>query len=432
MRLTASLRAPAYLAVLEFCLLLMLVTSNATAQLPAATYNGNVTSAVYPIDNPNCDSPPITCIHSQTLSAPGTVTVSSPGPVPNPTQVTFGTLGPSASASATVSSVNVGHSASNANAHLQYFVEIVGPAGNVPVFINATGGVSASNGFPIGNDVAEALLQVTQEVAGYSSFVVGCAVNPANESPSCPQQAFSGSAQLTVAANTPITVALTAFVSITSPYGVNTFTAFVDPVFSIDPAFPNAGAYTISVSPGITQSTGTGPGAPAMVGAASRKVHGSAGTFDLPLSAVATDPATEPRTGPSQTIVFTFDKPVNGATATITEGAAVAGGPTFSGNDVIVALTGVTDRQYVTVALTDVASIDGGTGGSGSVRIGFLLGDVNQNRVVTLADLGLVNAQLAQSVTAANYLKDVNASGTLTLADKGITNANLTKALPAP
>ena len=66
------------------------------------------------------------------------------------------------------------------------------------------------------------------------------------------------------------------------------------------------------------------------------------------------------------------------------------------------------------------------------MRVGFLFGDVNQSRVVSLADLGLVNAQLAQPVTAANYLKDVNASGTLTLADKGITNANLTKALPAP
>jgi hypothetical protein len=65
-------------------------------------------------------------------------------------------------------------------------------------------------------------------------------------------------------------------------------------------------------------------------------------------------------------------------------------------------------------------------------RIGLLAGDVNQNRVVTLADLGLVNQQLAQPVTAANYLKDVNVSGTLSLADKGITNTRLTKALPAP
>jgi hypothetical protein len=172
--------------------------------------------------------------------------------------------------------------------------------------------------------------------------------------------------------------------------------------------------------------------APVFQSAVSRKIHGVAGTFDLTLSLVTTNPTTEPRTGPSQTIVFTFDRPINAAVAAVTEGAATAGTPTFSGNTVVVGLTNVTNQQYVTVALTSVASTDGGTGGSASVRIGFLLGDVNQNRVVTLADLGLVNQQLAQLVTAANYLKDVNVSGTLSLADKGITNTQLTKALPAP
>jgi hypothetical protein len=171
---------------------------------------------------------------------------------------------------------------------------------------------------------------------------------------------------------------------------------------------------------------------PVLTNAVSRRVHGAAGTYDLPLSSVATNPTTEPRIGPSQTIVFTFDKPVSAATATITEGTATAGVPTFSGNNVIVGLTGVTNQQYVTVSLSSVASSDGGTGGSGSVRIGFLVGDVNQNRVVTVADLGLVNAQLAQPVTAANYLKDVNVSGTLTVGDKGMANSNLTKALPTP
>ena len=92
----------------------------------------------------------------------------------------------------------------------------------------------------------------------------------------------------------------------------------------------------------------------------------------------------------------------------------------------------MTDRQYVTIALTNVASTDGSTGGNGSVRVGFLLGDVSQNRVVSLTDLGLVNAQLAQPVTAANFLKDVNVSGTISLADKAATNANLTRALPTP
>lgn len=64
--------------------------------------------------------------------------------------------------------------------------------------------------------------------------------------------------------------------------------------------------------------------------------------------------------------------------------------------------------------------------------MGFLAGDVNQTRVVSVADLGLVNAELAKPTTIINFLKDVNASGSVTLADQGITNANLTKALPTP
>ena len=124
---------------------------------------------------------------------------------------------------------------------------------------------------------------------------------------------------------------------------------------------------------------------------------------------------------------------------TVTEGTATAAAPTFSGNDVVVALTGVTDQQYVTVSLTNVASTDGGTGGVGSARVGFLTGDVNQSRVVSVADLGLVNAQLAQPTSAANYLKDVNVSGSMThrrqgrhqrQSDQGARRA-LTTATPA-
>jgi hypothetical protein len=130
--------------------------------------------------------------------------------------------------------------------------------------------------------------------------------------------------------------------------------------------------------------------------------------------------------------VFTFDKVVTAGSAAVAEGAATAGVPTFNGNEMRVPLTGVTNQQYVTLTVNNVSAADGGTGGSASVRIGFLAGDVNQNRVVTLSDLGQVNAQVAQPVTAANFSKDINASGTLSLADKGLTNQQLTKALPAP
>ena len=50
--------------------------------------------------------------------------------------------------------------------------------------------------------------------------------------------------------------------------------------------------------------------APVLQSAVSRKVHGAAGTFDLALSLLATNPTTEPRKGPTHTIVFTFDKAI--------------------------------------------------------------------------------------------------------------------------
>ncbi len=179
--------------------------------------------------------------------------------------------------------------------------------------------------------------------------------------------------------------------------------------------------------------TTAGPTAPVLAQVVSRKVHGGAGTFDLLLSlANIHNPTTEPRQGPAQTIVFTFDKPISAATAAVTEGAATAGTPTFSGNDVTVPLTGVSNKQYVTVTLSNVSSTDGGSGGTGVARVGYLLGDVNGNRVVTVSDILLVNQQIAHAVTSANFLKDVNANGNLTVSDKLIVNNNVTKALPAP
>ncbi len=197
-------------------------------------------------------------------------------------------------------------------------------------------------------------------------------------------------------------------------------------------AFDAAGNSTQSTIVTVNVANG-GPGLPPVFqSAVSRKVHGGTGTFDLPLSLVSTSPTTEPRVGPTHTVVCTFDKAITGANVSITEGAATAGAPTFSGNTVVVALTGVANQQYVTISLTNVTSSDGGTNGAGSVRIGLLAGDVSGNRVVTVADTGLVNAALAQPVTSANFLNDVNASGMITVADKAIANGNLTKTLPAP
>jgi hypothetical protein len=203
--------------------------------------------------------------------------------------------------------------------------------------------------------------------------------------------------------------------------------------FRLDGFAANAsGVELTAVQLGLTTVSASGMPPAVLQSAVSRKTHGAGGTFDLVLNSVATNPTTEPRQGPAHLLVFTFDKAVTGGAAAVSEGTATVGTPTFSGNEMRVPLTGVGNQQYVTVAVSNVIAADGGTGGSGAIRVGFLAGDVNQSRVVTLSDLGQVNAQVAQAVTVANYLKDVNASGTLSLADKGLTNQQLTKALPAP
>lgn len=174
------------------------------------------------------------------------------------------------------------------------------------------------------------------------------------------------------------------------------------------------------------------PFQPAFLGAASRKVHAGAGPFDLTLSNIATNPSTESRQGPVS-LVYSFDRPVVlSGTFAITEGTALFTGATGSGNQIVLNFTNVTDQTYLTVTLSGVNGVDGSAGGTGTARVGLLVGDVNQTRTVSVADLGLVNAALTQATSAANFLKDVNLSGTITLGDKGITNASLTHALPAP
>jgi hypothetical protein len=267
-------------------------------------------------------------------------------------------------------------------------------------------------------------------VNGGANPIPGAAFNVVVQARDC------ASATANVVANTSVTLSLATgtgslggSLGCTIPAGSNSCTVTGATYSVAEPGVVIAAVRTSGDNLGAGISA---PFAVGGIGPVSRKTHGSAGTYDLPLGDVVTDPTTEPRAGPAHAIVFTFLETVTAAgTAAVTEGTATVGVPTFSGSELIVPLTGVTDAQYVTVAVSNVALTGGGTG-AGTVRIGFLVGDVNQSRVVTIADLGQVNAQLAQPVTAANYLKDVNATGAISLADKGATNNNLTKLLPTP
>jgi Dockerin type I domain/Galactose oxidase, central domain len=168
-----------------------------------------------------------------------------------------------------------------------------------------------------------------------------------------------------------------------------------------------------------------------LIGAASRKTHGGAGTFDinLPLSG---EPGVECRSGGGNyTQVFTFDNNVVSGSAAVTGGTGnVSGSPVFSGHTMTVNLTGVTDVQRLTVTLTGVTDVFSQVLPSSPVSMNVLIGDVNGNKLVNATDVTLVKSQVGQAVTGSNFREDVNADGSLTSTDVALTKSHVGDGLP--
>jgi hypothetical protein len=175
-----------------------------------------------------------------------------------------------------------------------------------------------------------------------------------------------------------------------------------------------------------------GGSAPIANNAVSRKIHGPAGPFDIPLPLVPLTGAigTEPRQGvPGEyQMVITFANPVTVSGASVTTGVGSAT-HSVSGNVVTVNLTGVTDRQRLEVTLAGVSS--GNNLGSIRVPMGVLAGDVVQNAVVGSSDIGQVKV-FAQSgtVSAATFRGDCATNGSITASDVGLVKAKSGNSLP--
>jgi hypothetical protein len=164
-----------------------------------------------------------------------------------------------------------------------------------------------------------------------------------------------------------------------------------------------------------------------LTAAASRKTHGSSGTFDVPL-ALSAPGAVECRTGGAtgaHTLVFTFSGNVASGNAAVSSGTgSVSGAPTFSGNTMTVALTGVTNAQRLTVNLSNVTSTASEVLPNRAVTLGFLVGDTNGSSSVTATDIGQTKAQSGQPVTAGNFRTDVTANGdSISSSDVGLVKS---------
>ena len=152
----------------------------------------------------------------------------------------------------------------------------------------------------------------------------------------------------------------------------------------------------------------------------SRKTHGVAGTFSIPMPLTGVS-GVEPRPGNggvagTHTIVLSYTTSPAGATANVTahnpSGATGSvSNVTVNGNDLVVDLVDVSNQQVLTLTTS------GGSVIPTTVSIGFLLGDTSGNRSVNATDISQTKAQSGVPVTEANFRTDVNANGFINASD---------------
>jgi hypothetical protein len=187
------------------------------------------------------------------------------------------------------------------------------------------------------------------------------------------------------------------------------------------------------------------PGPIQLVDAVSRKVHGSAGSFDLDLPLSGT-PAIECRSGgvnADYTLIFTFANPLNivsGVTATATTSSATMAVTVLNtsgiGTDThqyIANLSGVPNASHLNITLNGVTD-SLGNAGDVSLHLDVLLGDMNGDGQVDSGDLLKVKQQTLQPVNdnpgTSNFREDVNTDGSIDSGDLIITKRQTLTGLP--
>lgn len=159
-------------------------------------------------------------------------------------------------------------------------------------------------------------------------------------------------------------------------------------------------------------------------GSWSRKVHATAGPFDIAIDttqAIGGNVTVEPRgIGSGHTIVFRFSGPVTAPGTVSVTPVGTAGTPSVSNNEVLIPLTNVPDNRRVTITLANV----NGSVNPPPVSLGFLVGDVSNSRSINAADIAATKANGGKtSLDNPSAKFDLNADGAITPADLSAVKA---------
>lgn len=161
-----------------------------------------------------------------------------------------------------------------------------------------------------------------------------------------------------------------------------------------------------------------------LVSAVSRKTHGGAGIFDLPITIGTGSPTkSEPRCQGPNRIVITFSRPVkttDGFTpgSEVLASAGVVDQIDLIGNEAVVRLSAVPNATCVQLAVVGISDIDNlPLAGENVLRVIALIGDVNGNGFTNYVDTSAIKALAGLSVNQGNFCHDLNTSGFIDFID---------------
>ncbi|MEO5721839.1 MAG: dockerin type I domain-containing protein, partial [Chthoniobacterales bacterium] len=190
-------------------------------------------------------------------------------------------------------------------------------------------------------------------------------------------------------------------------------------VLDPDTRYTNTGGvYYVEAAPRVAPTT-----------VVSRKVHGAAGSFDvpLPLEGAAGIECRSGGLGGNYQVVVAFPSAVSlNGVAVMPEGGKsgnLAAAPLISadGRTITLNLTNVSDAQTVTINLS---GINNGTNFNDvSVPLRVLVGDTNGSGVVSASDISQTKARAGQDVTASTFRSDVVANGAINTSDIGLVKS---------
>lgn len=184
-------------------------------------------------------------------------------------------------------------------------------------------------------------------------------------------------------------------------------------------------------------------GQPTVNSAVSRKTHGAAGTFDIPLPLTGT-PGIECRTGGATndyTMVVTFTGNVTvtgmpqaevilGAGCVGSGGVCNGGMVTVSGAVVTVPLTNVANDQTINVQLNGINGAADTPATDFTIPMSILIGDTGANGTVNASDVSQTKSRVGQPVDTTNFRSDVNTNGALNASDVALVKSKVGTGLP--